>query len=255
MSWEGAHRLERQFGQVAQEGEEKEKERRMAGFSGMASGEGGPLARGLTRHYVGRDFPKGKELTPEEKKRKRERLKGGAQVGRALDAMGRQPEGVNKTMGRMAERERDWKQMNDKNRNEWKKNLMKGDVKGAINKFKNRQKKLKTARYEHHGLMIWAVLIGMAIFKDLLDIGTVELISWIDWIIDALIGLTFYLVLGSKKLSFETRLVRSLIPAIMEMIPGIGIVPVWTFSIMYIYFRSEIATALPAKPEEKKLPG
>ena len=106
-----------------------------------------------------------------------------------------------------------------------------------------------------HSFTVWMILIGIAVFKDCLDVGTIELISWLDWIVDALIGITFWLMLGKNNLSFATRLIRSLGPALMEMIPFLGIVPVWTFSVIYIYFRSEVETKLPAPPEKKKLPG
>ncbi|OGL88978.1 hypothetical protein A3I42_01585 [Candidatus Uhrbacteria bacterium RIFCSPLOWO2_02_FULL_49_11] len=149
-------------------------------------------------------------------------------------------------------KEEEWMRENEAQRRAWK------TEQGLKNKAKallKRPKKLQGIQARPHSFIVWLILIGIAVFKDCLDVGTIELISWLDWIVDALIGLTFWAMLGKNNLSFATRLIRSLGPALMEMIPFLGIVPVWTFSVIYIYFRSEVETKLPAPPEKKKLPG
>ncbi|MEW6610173.1 MAG: hypothetical protein AB1352_00890 [Patescibacteria group bacterium] len=183
------------------------------------------------------------------------KMMGGGPLANSFGAMAKSPQGVAGAMSRVAEREAAFKRMNDQQRNEWKKNLMKGNVKGAWDKFKKRPKKLHGIQARPHSFMVWLILIGMAVFKDCLDVGTLELASWLDWIVDALIGLTFWAMLGKNNLSFATRLVRSLGPALLEMIPGLGFIPIWTFSVLYIYFRSEVETKPSSLEEKKELPG
>ncbi len=222
------HDKEQQQRQYAQElARKKQSEKHMAGI-GRTTGQ---IGKGMTK------------------------MMGGGPLANSFGAMAKSPQGVAGAMSRVAEREATFKRMNDQQRSAWKKNLLKGDAKGAWDKFKKRPKKLQGVQARSHSFMVWLILIGIAVFKDCLDVGTIELVSWLDWIVDAMIGLTFWAMLGKNNLSFATRLIRSLGPALLEMIPFLGIVPVWTFSVMYIYFRSEVETKLPAKQEEKKLPG
>src|SRR3989338_960381 len=168
----------------------------------------------------------------------------------AFGAMAKNPDAVGGTMGRMAEREAAQKRLNDQQRHAWKKE------KRFVNKakaFAKRPKKLQGIQPKQHSQAVWLGLIGVAVVKDLIDMGTVELFALFDWGVDAVIAIIFYLGLGNVE--FAQRLIRSFGPALLEMIPGLGIMPIWTLTVLYIYYRSVVATKLPAKPETKKLPG
>jgi len=168
----------------------------------------------------------------------------------AFGAMAKNPDAVGGTMGRMAEREAAQKRLNDQQRHAWKKE------KRFVNKakaFAKRPKKLQGIQPKQHSQAVWLGLIGVAVVKDLIDMGTVELFALFDWGVDAVIAIIFYLGLGNVE--FAQRLIRSFGPALLEMIPGLGIMPIWTLTVLYIYYRSVVATKLPAKPEPKKLPG
>lgn len=215
-------RREQQQRQYAQElAQQKQNEKRMGRVGGNVGRAGAALAKG----------------TP---------------LGKSFGAMAKNSEGMGRGMGRMAEREAAMKRLNDQKRQAWRKE--KG-LKNKAKAFLKRPKKQRGVTPRKHSKVGWLILIGMAMFKDALDIGTIELISWIDWIVDAGIGVTFFFMLGRGNVQFAQKIVRSLLPALVEMIPILGIAPVWTFSVLYIYFRSEIETKLPAAPEKKELPG
>lgn len=91
---------------------------------------------------------------------------------------------------------------------------------------------------QRHSMAGWTLGIVLAIAKDLLDMSTVETISWIDWIIDIILGIGLFLLFG-KSVKTGTKLIRALGPTIMEAIPVLGFLPVWTFSVVYLYFKSQ----------------
>ncbi|NMB48499.1 hypothetical protein GYA13_03600 [Candidatus Kuenenbacteria bacterium] len=91
---------------------------------------------------------------------------------------------------------------------------------------------------QEHSEGVWMIGLGMAIAKDLLDIATLESASWFDWIIDAMLGIGLFFLFG-RSAKLGARLIKSVAPAILEMVPGIGFLPIWSLSVAYMYFKSQ----------------
>ncbi len=84
-----------------------------------------------------------------------------------------------------------------------------------------------------------------AIPKDILDIISIETLSWIDWIIPIinlfLWAVLFFFFFGKGvrwRLKIRLYIVQ-LIASIFEIIPLTGAIPTWTLSCLYGYFRSK----------------
>jgi len=74
-------------------------------------------------------------------------------------------------------------------------------------------------------------------FKDLLDIFSIELFSWLDWIID--LGFGAVLFFGCKGSIQQVKTIRmtSIGASVAEAIPIIGALPVWTASVVLLYIK------------------
>ncbi len=91
---------------------------------------------------------------------------------------------------------------------------------------------------QEHGTGAWVIGLGLAIAKDLLDMGTMEMLSGFDWILDIILGIGLFLLFG-KSVKSGKKLIVSAGTAILEMIPGFGFVPAWSLSVAYLYFKSQ----------------
>lgn len=82
--------------------------------------------------------------------------------------------------------------------------------------------------------LIFPVMLILAIAKDFLDILSAQALSWIDWILDFIIGAVFFIAYsqGAGELRATANLVRRVAPMILEAIPIIGVVPIWTISVI-----------------------
>ena len=111
--------------------------------------------------------------------------------------------------------------------------------KAGMEKFeKALGKGAKNIKVQKHGMAAWVVAIILAVAKDLLDIGTIELASGIDWIVDIVIGVSMFFLFG-RSLKLTRKLITSGGAMIAEMIPGVGFLPVWTLAVVYMYLKSE----------------
>lgn len=90
---------------------------------------------------------------------------------------------------------------------------------------------------QEHSQGVWIIALLLAVVKDLLDIGTIELLSGIDWIVDALIGVSMFFMFG-RAMSLSRKLISAAGPMIAEMIPGLGFLPIWTLSVLYLWLKS-----------------
>ncbi|MFA4873170.1 MAG: hypothetical protein WC659_04515 [Patescibacteria group bacterium] len=176
----------------------------------------------------------------------------GSVLGKNFGALAKSGVGINRGMGMMAEREAAFKRLNDKQRQAWKKE--KG-LKNKAKAFLKRKKKQQGIQAKDHSTFMWGFLISLALVKDLIDIGTLSLGQVLTWIIGVVWGFCTFFYLGRKNMEFADRIIKSLLPTLIDCVPLLGFLPILTFSVFYIWYRSEIATKLPAKPEEKKLPG
>ncbi|MBI4652855.1 hypothetical protein HY750_01225 [Candidatus Kuenenbacteria bacterium] len=93
-------------------------------------------------------------------------------------------------------------------------------------------------------------------FKDLLDIFSIELFSWLDWIID--LGFGAVLFFGCKGSVKQVKTIRmtSVGTSIAEAIPIIGALPLWTAGVLLLYIKmgQENGTAkLDLESLEKKI--
>ncbi|HOZ36616.1 MAG TPA: hypothetical protein PLR18_02180 [bacterium] len=91
---------------------------------------------------------------------------------------------------------------------------------------------------QEHSAGGWILGLMLAIAKDLLDMSTMETLSGVDWIIDAMLGVGLFFLFG-KSAKLGAKLIRSAGPAILEMIPGLGFLPIWSISVAYIFFKSQ----------------
>lgn len=100
-------------------------------------------------------------------------------------------------------------------------------------------KKVKVpSRAKAYSAATWMILLILAVAKDLLDLGTIELFSVLDWLVDIGLGIIFFVALG-RSMKLTTRLMRAVGPTILEVIPGVGFLPIWTLSVLYLYLKSE----------------
>ena len=88
----------------------------------------------------------------------------------------------------------------------------------------------KKAREELVPESTWLLIIGLAATKDFLDIVSLDLLSWIDWVVDILLGFLLFLVSGRGAAARLRNAQRSILTAAAEMIPFMGIFPIWTIS-------------------------
>jgi len=185
--------------------------------------------------------------------------KGGAALGSNAAMLSKSGAGVNRGLGRMAEREAAMKRMNQQKRREaareaWG-HLKAGRFAEARKAASKAPKKQRGVQAQDHSKLMWGFLIGLALVKDMIDFGTLSFGSIVTWIIGVVWGFCLFFFLGKKNMGFVEQIVKSLMPALSEMVPFVNMLPILTFSVLYIWYRSEIMTKLPAKPEPKKLPG
>ena len=90
---------------------------------------------------------------------------------------------------------------------------------------------------QDHSMAGWMLGLILAVAKDLLDMGTIETLSWFDWIIDIILGVGLFFLFG-RSVSRGRKLIANIATTILEVIPGIGFLPCWTMSVAYMYFKS-----------------
>lgn len=79
----------------------------------------------------------------------------------------------------------------------------------------------------------YMIMLVVALTKDLMDIFSVELLSLFDWVFDLMIWAMLFFFLygqGTAKVRMLTRVIGW-----FEVIPGIGILPVWTIAVLYAW--------------------
>ncbi|PIW95871.1 hypothetical protein COZ84_01190, partial [Candidatus Kuenenbacteria bacterium CG_4_8_14_3_um_filter_39_15] len=96
----------------------------------------------------------------------------------------------------------------------------------------------KKIKAQEHSMSGWIAALILAVIKDLLDIGTIELASWLDWIVDIAIGVAMFYLFG-KSIKLTRKLITSGGAMIAEIIPGLGFLPIWTLAVVYMYLKSE----------------
>ena len=91
---------------------------------------------------------------------------------------------------------------------------------------------------------IMALLLSLAVFKDTMDILSVSLLSWIDWIFDLGMWVLFLFAFekAPKSIRAELRMI-STIAALMEFVPFLDILTTWTFMVLYAWARTHATAA------------
>lgn len=85
--------------------------------------------------------------------------------------------------------------------------------------------------------VFWFFMLLLAVAKDSFDIMFVELVWWIDWIVDIIVGgmLLLYLAIhGARK----SRIIK-FASLILEIMPFTGLMPWWTISVIYVGIMKE----------------
>lgn len=85
---------------------------------------------------------------------------------------------------------------------------------------------------------VWMLALVIAIAKDLMDIATFESVAWFDWVVDLIFGAVFWVLLGTSVRK-GARFLKSIGPAILEAIPILGFLPIWSITVAYMYFKSQ----------------
>lgn len=95
---------------------------------------------------------------------------------------------------------------------------------------------------KHMGALM-ALLLSLAVFKDSLDILSISLFSWIDWIFDLMMWILFFIAFGKapKRIRFEIRVIAT-IAALIEFVPILDIFTTWTFTVIYAWVRTRNTT-------------
>lgn len=91
---------------------------------------------------------------------------------------------------------------------------------------------------QEHSMAGWMMGLLLAVAKDLLDMGTIEMLSGFDWILDIILGVGLFFLFG-KSVSRGRKLITSIGATILEAIPVIGFLPCWTMSVAYMYFKGK----------------
>jgi cation transport ATPase len=103
------------------------------------------------------------------------------------------------------------------------------------------QQQATQARRLRMALLFFPLLI-LAASKDAFDIISLDALSWFDWVIDFLMGGLFFVVGwqsgGQGELRQTATLLRRITPMILEALPLIGFLPIWTISIIIMGMRS-----------------
>jgi hypothetical protein len=103
---------------------------------------------------------------------------------------------------------------------------------------------------------IWYAAIILAVSYDILGMCAGETASWFDWIIDIFLGGGLSILLwtqGAKK-NQTKKIVQWIITTFGEVIPGIGILPLYTIVVLYQFYmakQDQEASQLQASLEQK----
>lgn len=90
---------------------------------------------------------------------------------------------------------------------------------------------------EQHRSEVFLIALTLALLKDALDIGLLELASWIDWTVDLSILITLRIFLFRRG-TWKVRIVLWIIGP-LEMIPIFGILPSWTCCVFFAWYKSK----------------
>ena len=115
--------------------------------------------------------------------------------------------------------------------------LMDKAVAGELAK-KLKEKGFRKIKAQEHSMAGWIIAILLAMTKDLMDIGLLEMASFIDWVVDIIIGVSLFFLFG-RSMKLARRLAGSLGPTILEIVPGLGFLPIWTIAVLIMWFNSE----------------
>ena len=85
----------------------------------------------------------------------------------------------------------------------------------------------------------WLLIIALAGMKDLLDLVSLDLLSWLDWVIDLALGFLLFLVSGSGTAARMRNLQRTIVTTVLEVIPFLGLFPIWTISVFLLKQKEE----------------
>lgn len=92
-----------------------------------------------------------------------------------------------------------------------------------------------------HRTAVYIFVITLAATKDLVDIFSIEILSLFDWTLDLMILILFFFLLGkgTLKIRIARRAIKValLVAGSLEMIPLIGLIPMWTICTLYAYFQ------------------
>jgi hypothetical protein len=106
----------------------------------------------------------------------------------------------------------------------------------ALKKYQAKAFELRK-KIGNFSITFFTLALMFAGFKDLLDIFSIELFSWLDWIID--LGFGAVLFFGCKGSVQQVKTIRmtSVGASIAEAIPIIGALPLWTVSVLLLYIK------------------
>ena len=99
-------------------------------------------------------------------------------------------------------------------------------------------KKIKTDKAAQRGVAVWIIAILVALTKDMIDMGNLEINSGWDWVIDVLIGVFMFWAFG-RSVKLARKLIVTALTTAAEAIPILGFGWWWTLSVLYLFWKAQ----------------
>ncbi|MEK9130206.1 MAG: hypothetical protein AAB526_02320 [Patescibacteria group bacterium] len=112
------------------------------------------------------------------------------------------------------------------------------DKENILNKLKNKAVMLKKEIGEFSIVLFMIALILCGV-KDLFDMFSVQLFSWLDWILDLILGIVLFFGLARGNIQQIKRIrLTTVLISVAEAIPIIGALPCWTISLFLLFIKT-----------------
>ena len=112
------------------------------------------------------------------------------------------------------------------------------DKENILNKLKNKAAMIKKEIGEFSIVLFMIALILCGV-KDLFDMFSVQLFSWLDWILDLILGIVLFFGLARGNIQQIKRIrLTTVLISVAEAIPIIGALPCWTISLFLLFIKT-----------------
>mgnify|MGYP001563308445 FL=1 len=112
------------------------------------------------------------------------------------------------------------------------------DKENILNKLKNKAAMIKKEIGEFSIVLFMIALILCGV-KDLFDMFSVQLFSWLDWILDLILGIVLFFGLARGNIQQIKRIrLTTVLISVAEVIPIIGALPCWTISLFLLFIKT-----------------